>query len=81
MSDSVKAWHEMKDAEKGAVNHADKINKRNFVWVLDHNKGTVHLYNIRQDADSKDCEKLIELMGHNISNCQWMMSERDTIYD
>ena len=62
MSDSVKAWHEMKDAEKGAVNHANKINKRNFIWVLDHNKGTVHLYNIRQDADSKDCEKLIELM-------------------
>ena len=81
MSDSVKAWHEMKESEKAGRNHATNINKRSFVWVLDHSYGTVHLYNIRQDADGEACEQLIELMGHNVNNCQWMLTERDKIYD
>ena len=49
--------------------------------MLDHTDGTVHLYNIRQDADGEACETLIELMGHKVSNCQWMMTERDKIYN
>ena len=53
MSDSVKKWHEMKEDEQATRNHATKINKRSFVWVLDHEYGTVHLYNIRQDADGE----------------------------
>ena len=81
MSDSVKAWHEMKDSEKAGRDHATKINKRHFVWVLDHNSGTVHLYNIRQDADGEACETLIELMGHKAEECQWMLTERDKIYN
>ena len=81
MSDSVKAWHEMKESEKAGRNHATNINKRSFVWVLDHSYGTVHLYNIRPDADGEACEQLIELMGHNVNNCQWMMTERDKIYE
>ena len=81
MSDSVKAWHEMKESEKAGRNHATNINKRSFVWVLDHSYGTVHLYNIRQDADGEACEQLIELMGHSVNNCQWMMTERDKIYE
>ena len=74
MSDSVKKYHENE-------RHVTNINKRSFVWVLDHTDGTVHLYNIRQDADGEACETLIELMGHEVSNCQWMMTERDKIYN
>tara|TARA_R100000656_G_scaffold64927_1_gene49632 strand:+ start:219 stop:443 length:225 start_codon:yes stop_codon:yes gene_type:complete len=74
MSDSVKKYHENE-------RHVTTINKRSFVWVLDHTDGTVHLYNIRQDADGEACETLIELMGHKVSNCQWMMTERDKIYN
>ena len=81
MSDSVKKWHEMKEDEQATRNHATKINKRSFVWVLDHEYGTVHLYNIRQDADGEACEQLIELMGHSANNCQWMLTERDKIYN
>ena len=74
MSDSVKKYHENE-------RHVTTINKRSFVWVLDHTNGTVHLYNIRQDADGEACETLIELMGHSVNNCQWMMTERDKIYN
>ena len=81
MSDSVKKYHELQENEKACRNHGTKINKRSFVWVLDHSYGTVHLYNIRQDADGEACEQLIELMGHNVNNCQWMLTERDKIYD
>ena len=81
MSDSVKKYHEMKESDQATRNHAKNIETRSFVWVLDHNYGTVHLYNIRQDADGEACETLIELMGHSANNCQWMMTERDKIYN
>tara|TARA_R110002012_G_scaffold225672_5_gene397638 strand:+ start:714 stop:962 length:249 start_codon:yes stop_codon:yes gene_type:complete len=81
MSDSIKAWHEMEDSEKSAVNHANNISKRHFIWVLDHETGTVHLYNIkRSDLGVSDCEKLIELHGHKLKSCHWMITERDKIY-
>tara|TARA_R100001463_G_scaffold62043_1_gene114941 strand:- start:61 stop:309 length:249 start_codon:yes stop_codon:yes gene_type:complete len=81
MSDSIKAWHEMEDSEKAGRNHANKICKRHFIWVLDHEYGTVHLYNIkRTDLDMEDYEKLIELHGHKVNKCQWMITERDQIY-
>ena len=79
MSDSVKKYHE--DREEIPKHLYDMSNKRSFVWVLDHTNGTVHLYNIRQDADGEACETLIELMGHSANNCQWMMTERDKIYN
>ena len=84
MSDSVKKYYEdiVENNEKiNNANNPELISKRSFVWVLDHNSGTVHLYNIRQDADGEACETLIELMGHRVSNCQWMMTERDKIYN
>ena len=81
MSDSVKKWHEMREDEQATRSHAKNIEKRSFVWVLDHEYGTVHLYNIRQDADGEACEQLIELMGHSVNNCQWMLTERDKIYN
>ena len=81
MSDSVKKWHEMREDEQATRSHAKNIEKRSFVWVLDHNSGTVHLYNIRQDADGEACETLIELMGHKVEECQWMLTERDKIYN
>ena len=81
MSDSVKKWHEMREDEQATRSHAKNIEKRSFVWVLDHEYGTVHLYNIRPDADGEACEQLIELMGHSVNNCQWMLTERDKIYN
>jgi len=81
MSDSVKKYHENIVENNKKINNAKNIEKRSFVWVLDHTYGTVHLYNIRQDADGEACETLIELMGHSANNCQWMMTERDKIYN
>jgi hypothetical protein len=81
MSDSVKKWHEMKEDQKASRNHAKIISTRSFVWVLDHNYGTVHLYNITSDADGEACETLIELMGHNVDDCQWMLTENNKIYN
>jgi hypothetical protein len=81
MSDSVKKYHENIVENNKIINNAKSIEKRSFVWVLDHKYGTVHLYNIRQDADGEACETLVELMGHEVDNCQWMMTERDKIYN
>ena len=81
MSDSVKKYHENIVENNKIINNAKNIEKRSFVWVLDHTYGTVHLYNIRQDADGEACETLIELMGHSANNCQWLMTERDKIYN
>ena len=81
MSDTVKKWHEMREDEQATRSHAKNIEKRSFVWVLDHEYGTVHLYNIRQDADGEACETLVELMGHKVDKCQWMLTERDKIYN
>ena len=79
MSDSVKKWHEMQEEEKDIFPR--KFKTRSFVWVLDHNYGTVHLYNITSDADGEACETLIELMGHNVDDCQWMLTENNKIYN
>jgi len=82
MSDSVKKWHEMKESEQASRSHATKVNKRHFIWVLDHQYGTVHLYNVRScHLDMEDYEKLLELHGHKVDNCQWMLTEKDTIYN
>ena len=81
MSDSIKKYYEDIVENNKKINNAKNIEKRSFVWVLDHTYGTVHLYNIRQDADGEACETLIELMGHSANNCQWMMTERDKIYN
>ena len=81
MSDSVKKYHENIVENNKIINNAKNIEKRSFVWVLDHTYGTVHLYNIRQDADGEACETLIELMGHNVDDCQWMLTENNKIYN
>ncbi len=82
MSDSVKKWHEMKESEKAGRDHATKINKRHFMWVLDHEYGTVHLYNIKNpNLDLEDYEKMLELLGHKVDNCQWMLTEKEKIYN
>ena len=84
MSDSIKKYYEDIVENNKKINNANNpelISKRSFVWVLDHNSGTVHLYNIRQDADGEAWETLIELMGHKVEECQWMLTERDKIYN
>jgi len=82
MSDSIKKWHEMKEDEQATRNHATQINKRHFIWVLDHEYGTTHLYNVRSaDLDMEDYEKLLELHGHQTDKCQWMITEKDKIYN
>ena len=84
MSDSVKKYFEDKsEHEKASITKAQNAlhGQRWFVWVLDFELGSVHLYNIRHDADSEDAEKLIELHGHNITNCEWMLTQKNKIYN
>ncbi len=80
MSDSVKAWHEMKDSEKAGRDHATEINTRHYIWVLDHSYGTVHRYNIKvKGLDMEDYETLISLHGHSVNNCQWMVTDKQEV--
>jgi hypothetical protein len=80
MSDSVKAWHEMKESEKAGRDHATEINTRHYIWVLDHSYGTVHRYNIKvKGLDMEDYETLISLHGHSVNNCQWMVTDKKEV--
>jgi len=83
MSDSVKKYFEDKEEhEQASINKAqDAIHEhRWFVWVLDFELGSVHLYNIRNGAETEDAETLIELHGHNITNCEWMLTQKNKVY-
>ena len=81
MSDSVKAWHEMSQDEKLKY-RKNNIEVRKYLWVLDFEEGRVFMYNInRTDLEHEHYEDIMELKGHNTSNCEWMICKSDKIYN
>ncbi len=49
-----------------------------MVTVLDYNSGKVFIYDDPKDCDVED---MITKKGHQLSNCEWMQSEFETIQD
>ena len=51
----------------------------NIITVLDFESGRVHQYEVmRQDGwnpDSESIEEFLNSVGHNLSNCEWMVHE------
>ena len=49
----------------------------NIITVLDFESGRVHQYEVmRQDGwnpDSESIEEFLNSVGHNLSNCEWMV--------
>ena len=80
MSDSVKAWHDMLDEEK--LKAIEESNERRYLWILDFEEGRVFMYNInRTDLEHEHYEDIMELKGHNPSNCEWMICKSHKIYN
>jgi hypothetical protein len=78
MSDSVKKWYE--DREEDSCNPRS-VETRCFLWVLDFESAQTHLYNVRRNLTDEDYEKLLEIHGHNVKSCKYMVTERDKIYN
>ena len=60
-------------------------NKKKVEWakhitVLDFEDGRVFQYKIEKwDVDNESCEEFLTRMGHNLTNCEWMVHETATI--
>ena len=54
----------------------------NYITVLDFERGKVYQYEVmRQEGwnpDSESIEDFLNSVGHNLSNCEWMV--HDDIY-
>ena len=89
MSDSVKKYHEMiEDGEiwpKEGVEYWAPIAK--YIWLLDFEDGNVYRYKISADhfetyphdwnPDHERCEEFLTESGHNLTNCEWMVTSKD----
>jgi len=53
-------------------------NKRNYVFVLDFEIGFVYRYDVFT-RDSEKVEEYLTELGHNISNCEWMLTRNKKI--
>ena len=51
-----------------------------YITVLDFEVGRVFQYKIEEwDIDNESCEEFLTKMGHNLTNCQWMVHDNKTI--
>ena len=57
------------------------MNKMKTITVLDFIKGKVYQYDIdKWGIDEQRIEDFLYEIGHDVSNCQWMVHEDSTIY-
>ena len=47
---------------------------RKYVYVLDFEDGRVYRYDVWIDS-ANDLESYLYDMGHNLSNCEWMVTK------
>ena len=57
-----------------------KIKTAKYITVLDFEIGRVFQYKIEEwDIDNESCEEFLTRVGHNLSNCEWMVHEEPRI--
>ena len=84
MSDSVKKWHEMKEESKNPITK-DKPAK--YLFLLDFTDGKVYRYDVSAlctevynwNPGTESCEMFLELAGHKVNNCEWMITSEEFI--
>jgi len=58
----------------------DKKIYAKYITVLDYESGNVHQYPIKiWDVDNLDLETTLIELGHNITNCEWMVHKNEAI--
>jgi hypothetical protein len=62
-----------------------KIETAKYITVLDGEIGVVFQYGISNvgtwnwNPDNESCEEFLTNVGHNLTNCQWMVHENNDI--
>ena len=86
MGDTITAWHDMQEEnEKKYINRIARDNGL-YIFVLDFGDGQVYRYDVSAlcnesngwNPDSESCEAFLVGAGHNISNCEWMVTSNKT---
>ncbi len=85
--DSKKKYDQMvEDGEiwpKEGIEYSPPIAK--YIWLLDFEDGKVYRYNIsvlcndenKWNPDIESCEAFLYGAGHNLGNCEWMVTSED----
>ncbi len=88
--DSKKKYDQM--VEDGEIQRiAKSFTRAKYIWVLDFEDGKVYKYNIGNiktlmamgfenndwNPDSESCEEFLTESGHNLTNCEWMVTSED----
>ena len=93
MSDTITKWHEMEEEERALANEQLKQlewcehQPAKFIFLLDFEDGKVYRYDIsslcnvknKWNPDSESCEAFLYGAGHNVNNCEWMVTSEANI--
>ena len=83
MGDSVKKYYEMMENKE-----ITPTNKRaKYIFLLDYTDGKVYRYDIsvlcreenKWNPNTESCEQFLELAGHKVNNCGWMVTNEEFI--
>jgi hypothetical protein len=85
MSDTIKKWHEMQEEFTEVV----EVKTAKYIFLLDFTDGKAYRYDIsvlcneenKWNPDTESCESFLYGAGHQIINCEWMVtSKQELIY-
>ena len=82
MSDTIKAWHEMQEEKRNKNVCGMDSGVAKYIFVLDFTDGKVYRYDISAlctkenewNPDTESCESFLYGAGHQIINCEWMVT-------
>jgi len=91
MSDSVKKYFEDNPPVGHFGSNAKEIVSANktakYIFLLDYIDGKAYRYDIsvlcreenKWNPDTESCEQFLELAGHKVNNCEWMVTSEEFI--
>ena len=57
-----------------------KLEWAKYVTVLDFEIGRIFQYKIEDwDISNKSCDEFVNIKGHRLSNCEWMVHEEPRV--
>ena len=83
MSDTITKWHEMQEEFTEVV----EVKPTKYIFLLDYEDATPYRYDIsvlcnegnKWNPETQSCEQFLELAGHSINNCEWMVTSKEFI--
>jgi len=91
MSDSVTKYFEDNPPVGHFGSNAKEIitadESAKYIFLLDFTDGKVYRYDIsslcnednKWNPDTESCEQFLELVGHKVDNCEWMVTNNNKI--